>query len=618
MLHGFRHTPQSLTGAVAVPTIGLMTAIPFRHFVEVRRAWSPAISPDGTNLAYVSDLTGYPEAYLHRGRDREPLLLTEFRERVGRVRWTPDGRLLVLDTDLGGDERWAIRTVSPDGTVHRTLSRAPEVMHILGEVSPDGRLLSIGTNARDPARFDVCVMDIRTGITRVVLADDRSHFPGPFSPDGRFILASTMYGSFRQELLLVPVRDGEPMRLTPEEGEVRHLSPAFDATGTGVLVLTDRDRDFLGLARIDLESRAVERLHAPSDRDVALFALSGDGSTAFLAENHRGWSRLLALDLASGAVRPVGHPVGTVVDLAISRDGSRGAFGLTTPACPGEIHTADLTAGESVRATLCPREGVPEGIAILPVEVRFRSFDDVEIPGWLHMPTGFSGRRPAIVKLHGGPESQARPGYDPIVQYLLSRGFAVYEPNVRGSTGYGRRFAALDDRRLRFDAVKDLAEAARFLKEDGRVDADRLSLLGGSYGGFMVLAGLAFFPDLWCAGVDICGIANFRTFLANTGPYRREWRMAEYGDPATDGDFLDEISPVHHAERIRAPLLVIQGANDPRVPVDEAEQILAAVRRGGGVAEYLAFPDEGHGIVKLPNRLRAYEAVVEFLKQHGR
>jgi dipeptidyl aminopeptidase/acylaminoacyl peptidase len=228
-----------------------------------------------------------------------------------------------------------------------------------------------------------------------------------------------------------------------------------------------------------------------------------------------------------------------------------------------------------------------------------------------------SDPRPAVIKVHGGPESQARPWYDPVVQYLVHRGFAVYEPNVRGSTGYGRRYAALDDKRLRFDAVKDLAEAATFLGNGGRVDGDRISLLGGSYGGFMVLAGIAFFPDLWRSAVDIVGIANFKTFLEETGPYRRKWREAEYGTIEEDGDFLDEISPVHHADRIRAPLLVIQGANDPRVPQAEAEQIVAAVRANGGHADYRLYDDEGHGIVKLPNRIDAYEAIVEFLLEHG-
>ena len=177
-------------------------------------------------------------------------------------------------------------------------------------------------------------------------------------------------------------------------------------------------------------------------------------------------------------------------------------------------------------------------------------------------------------------------------------------------------FAALDDGPLRFDAVTDLAAAAEFLKASGRVDGNRLALLGGSYGGFMVLAGLAFHPDLWAAGVDIVGIANFRTFLEKTGPYRRKWRIAEYGDPVEDAEFLDRISPVHHADRIRAPLLRIQGANDPRVPTEEAEQIVSAIREGGGTAEYILFPDEGHGIVKLPNRLKAYEAITRFLEKH--
>jgi len=594
-----------------------MSEIPFQRFVEARRAYAPSLSPDGAALAFVSDLTGYPEACLFQGRDREPLMLTEFRERVDEILWTPDGRRLVLDTDLGGDERWAIRTVRPDGSDHRALSRDPEVIHLMGKVSPDGRWLSCATNHRDPAVFDLGVIDLETGVLRCLGGRDGSDLPGPISPDGRWIVVSRMYGSFRQELFLVCRETRVVHRLTPEGEWHRHLAPAFEPGGSSLLLLTDRDRDFLGLARLPFETREPEWLHAPDDRDVEGLALSADGRTALLATNVRGLSELLLHRVDTGETVPVDHPRGVVGGLSISADGSRAAFGLAHAASAPEVYTLDVAEGRVERATFSPREGLDEAEMVRPEEVRFASFDGTEIPGWLYVPPGFSGPRPAVVKVHGGPESQARPVYDPVVQYLLSLGFAVYEPNVRGSTGYGRAFAARDDKRLRFDAVRDLAECARFLREDGRVDGGKLSLLGGSYGGFMVLAGLAFFPDLWASGVDLCGLANFRTFLANTGPYRRDWRIAEYGDPEEDGEFLDSISPVHHADRIRAPLLVLQGANDPRVPPDEAEQIVRAVERHGGVARYLVFPDEGHGIVKLPNRLKAWEEVVRFLTEFG-
>lgn len=590
-----------------------MSEVPFRRFVEVRRALAPALSPDGAELAYVSDLSGYPEAYRWQGPQREALRLTEFRERVGRIRWTPDGRRLVLDTDLGGDERWAIRTVRPDGQEHRALSRDPATIHLLGEVSPDGTRITCATNARDPALFDLAVADLGTGLLTPLLATDASNLPGPFSPDGRWVLAIRPAGSFRQELLLVSTEDGRALPLTEEEGDVRYAEPVFERSGASLLLLTDRGRDFLGLARLSLETREVEYLHAPDDRDVEHFAAAADGSVVLLAENVRGFSRLLLFRPADGRQKAVDHPEGVVGEVEMARNGHRAAFSLSNAACPSEVFLLDVGTGEIARATNSPRDGVAEEEMVRPEEATFASFDGTEIPGWLYLPPGKSRPVPAVVHVHGGPESQARPVYDPVLQYLLSRGIAVYAPNVRGSTGYGRRFAALDDREKRFDAVRDLAESTRFLAGTGRIDPDRIAVMGGSYGGFMALAGLTFFPDLWSAGVSVCGIANFRTFLKNTGPYRRSWRIAEYGDPERDAEFLDSISPALHADSIRAPLLVIQGANDPRVPRDEAEQIVHAVGARGGIAQYLLFRDEGHGIVKLENRHKAWEAVVRFL-----
>ena len=594
-----------------------MAEIPFRLFIEARRAYAPALTPDGRGLAYVSDLTGYPEAWLSQGRGRPPWQLTEFRERVGRIRWSPHGRLLVLDSDLGGDECWAIRALRPDGTGHMTLSGAPEVMHLMGEISPDGRAVSVSTNLKNRALFAPGIINIATREIRTLNGDDCSYLPGGFSPDGRFVLALRMFGSFRQEPVLFPVAGGEPIPLTTENGPVRYLSPTFDRNNRSILVLTDKGRDYLGLARINRKTKKLTWLHAPEDRDVELLARAPKGDVALLAENERGWSRLLAVRLDTGELVPLDHPRGQVTGIDISADGIRGAFALSQAGSPSEVYLADLTTGETEQGTDSPCGDVDCDEFIVPEEVVFNSFDGLPIPGLLYVPKGYSDPRPAVVKVHGGPEGQARPAFDPVVHYLLSRGFAVYEPNVRGSTGYGRKFAALDDGRLRFDAVTDLAHAAKFLREDGRVDADRLSLLGGSYGGFMVLAGLSFHPELWSAGVSICGIANFRTFLEKTGPYRRAWRAAEYGDPVTDAEFLDQISPVHHADKIKAPILVIQGANDPRVPVSEAEQIVSAVTAAGGVAEYKLFADEGHGIVKLENRLTAWEAVVRFLENYG-
>src|SRR5207237_7353070 len=227
--------------------------------------------------------------------------------------------------------------------------------------------------------------------------------------------------------------------------------------------------------------------------------------------------------------------------------------------------------------------------------------------------SGARGGAPCVVIVNGGPEGQYRPTFQAVAQYLASAGFAVLAPNVRGSTGYGRAYLHLDDVRKRMDSVADLAHAAYWLRDSGRADPKRIAVYGGSYGGFMVLAALTTYPDLWAAGVDIVGIANFVTFLENTGPWRRKLREAEYGSLEQDREFLAQISPIHRVDRITSPLFVVHGANDPRVPVGEAEQIVAALRSRNVPVEYMRFEDEGHGLIKRANRLVAYPAIARFL-----
>jgi dipeptidyl aminopeptidase/acylaminoacyl peptidase len=223
---------------------------------------------------------------------------------------------------------------------------------------------------------------------------------------------------------------------------------------------------------------------------------------------------------------------------------------------------------------------------------------------------------PVVVDIHGGPESQRRPSFASVTQYLLNNGYAVFEPNVRGSSGYGKAYSGLDDVENRMDSVKDIREGVGWLHDHPEVDPDRVVAMGGSYGGFMVLASVTEYPDLWAAGVDIVGIANFVTFLENTGDWRRSLREAEYGSLDDDREFLESVSPINNIDRIEAPLFVLHGENDPRVPVGEAEQIVEEAREQGVPVRKLIFEDEGHGFAKLDNRIEAYREIVDFLAEH--
>jgi dipeptidyl aminopeptidase/acylaminoacyl peptidase len=299
-----------------------------------------------------------------------------------------------------------------------------------------------------------------------------------------------------------------------------------------------------------------------------------------------------------------------------SRDGGQLAFGYSSPLVPGDVWVHDTPTGAVRRLVTSPCD--VDSATFVPGQlVRFASFDGVEVPAFVFRPRRRSTgqRHPVVVVVHGGPESQWRPSFSPLVQYLVARGYAVVAPNVRGSTGYGRRYEHLDDVERRLDSVADLAAVHDWIAGTGDLDPDRCALYGGSYGGYMVLSGLVHHPERWAAGIDVVGIANLVTFLEHTAAWRRAWREREYGSLETDRALLERLSPLTYVDRLRAPLLIVHGRNDPRVPLGEAEQIYAVARAKGLRAELLVYDDEGHGLAKLANRLDAYPRVASFLDE---
>ncbi|MFT4947581.1 MAG: dipeptidyl aminopeptidase/acylaminoacyl peptidase, partial [Natronomonas sp.] len=349
-----------------------------------------------------------------------------------------------------------------------------------------------------------------------------------------------------------------------------------------------------------------------------------------------GYTELALGELTDGGLRELSMPdlPGSVAGgVSFGPDGERIALSSSGRRFNTNVSVVDLTAlrqladegtalagdsaGAATRWTQASTAGIPRETFVEPTLVRYESFDGREIPAFFSLPEEVpDGGAPVIVDIHGGPESQRRPSFSGLRQYFLAEGYALFEPNVRGSAGYGRGYTHLDDVENRMDSVADIEQAVEWLTNHGAVDPDRIVAKGGSYGGFMVLAALTEYPDLWAAGVDVVGIANFVTFLENTGSWRRELREAEYGSLDADREFLESISPTNNIEAIEAPLFVLHGANDPRVPVGEAEQIAEQAREQGVSVRKLIFEDEGHGISKLDNQIEAYSAVVDFLGDH--
>jgi dipeptidyl aminopeptidase/acylaminoacyl peptidase len=593
----------------------------FSRFLNVRSAYGPSFDGRGT-LSFLSDLTGLPQVWALGAAGRWPEQLTYGLERVTQASAQPGGRWRVVASDRGGDERHQLALLVGPGD-SRPLTADPEVIHTVGVWSPDGRAIAFASNRRHAAFFDVYLQGLPAGEPTLVFAADGVHEPVAWSPDGAYLVVERRNTPSDQELLLVRLDGSEPVRTVSPPGAARYHSVAFEPSGRALLLATDHERDFLGTARLDLATGALRFLEEPT-WDVEYQALRPDGRLLARAINVDGDSRLEVLDLATGDRAPVdGLPPGAVADprwgsaLCWSQDGRRLAVGWTTPQDPPDVWVYDAATRAVERWTASGRAGL-ERDALAPAEtVRYPTFDGREVPAFFYRPRGArpDGTLPVVVNVHGGPESQARPIWNPVNQYLVSRGFGVLAPNVRGSTGYGNAYAHLDDVRRRMDAVRDLRAAAEWLVASGWAHPRRIGVLGGSYGGFMVLAALTTDPEVWAAGVDLVGIANFVTFLEQTSPWRRPLREAEYGSLAADRAFLEEISPIHRVDRIVAPLFVVHGANDPRVPIGEAEQIVAALRARSRPVEYLRFDDEGHGLVRLANKLVAYPRIAAFLER---
>jgi dipeptidyl aminopeptidase/acylaminoacyl peptidase len=613
-----------------------------------------------TRSAYLVDLDDSPEA---DGRERLLVLsnltgtmqlcelvdgelheLTALPESVSDAAYldgpSTGARRAVIASAVGGNERDQLYLLDLDAAAEtpvcsvdelQALSADPDHGHHFAGASPDGRLIAYTSNRHNGVEFDLWTLDLEGGEHRLLWAGGGWCHPGSgFSPDGR--LVSVLLSSKRpldDDLVLVDVESGEAHWPLPHPDEPALLGAPTWIDARSFYVAANLGSDFRAILRHDLDSGETETLPGTGVGADSIGLIRADSGQTVLVENRDCATPMFVYNAAGGddgadaeAGRgeqipwPAGEP-GISANLLpapkLSRDGRRLYFTLTTPRGNADVYRCELGAQTVTRLTHSPSDVDPD--SLVPAELHtISSFDGEPVQLFLYRPASGEANPPVVTIVHGGPESQSQLMFNPIAQALAAAGYGVVVPNVRGSTGYGKRFAALDDTVRRLDSVADLAAVHGALAELG-FDPARAALWGGSYGGYMVLAGVSMQPELWAAGVDIVGISDLVTFLENTSAYRRAYREAEYGSLEHDRDFLVRASPMTYVDQIRAPLFVIHGRNDPRVPVTEAEQLEANLRARNVPCELVIYENEGHGLARLENRLDAYPRAIAFLDQ---
>lgn len=579
-------------------------------------------------------------AQVHRvrapGGDRSQL--TFFPEKVTGARFRPaGGESFVFGRDVGGNERYQNFRFDPD-TGAATLLSDGKSRNSLGVWSRSGTKLAYTStrgNGRDNDLYVTDPTDPKSDAKVATLGVGWSVLD--WAPGDGAVLAVEYVSVNESYLWAVDVTTGAKAALTPKGGEPAAYSGGqFTPDGKAVWTATDRGAEFHRLTRVDVATKEQTQFAADVAWDVEEFELSPDGKTLAFVTNEDGVGTLRLLDTATGKERarpklPPGsasglkfHPKG--VEPAVSRidlsklDRNLLGFNLTSAKVPGDVFSLAVGTGEVVRWTESETGGLNAAAFAEPQLVKWKSFDDRTISGFLYPPAAkFKGKRPVIINIHGGPESQARPGFLGASNYYTTElGVAVLFPNVRGSAGYGKTFLKLDNGLKREDSYKDIAALLDWVKTRPDLDADRVMVTGGSYGGHMTLAVATYYPDRVRCAVDVVGISNLRTFLENTEPYRRDLRRAEYGDerdPETRA-FMERTAPVNNVSKISRPLFVVQGQNDPRVPAGEADQMVRALKARGTPVWYLLAKDEGHGFAKQKNREFQAAATALFVQRH--
>jgi dipeptidyl aminopeptidase/acylaminoacyl peptidase len=588
-------------------------------------SWGDAwFSPDGEKLLVAGNPTGVINAFVIPTAGGAPQQITDSQvSAIQPAGWFPTGGRILYLSDQGGNENDHLFVRDAQGAV-RDLTPGDKLKAAFEGWSTDDRSFFFTTNERDPHDFDLYEMTVDGYQRTLLFRNEGAYVIGPISRDRRYVALVKTESTSDGDLYLYDRTTGKLADLTTHSGESTHVPTDFSPDGKSLYYTTTEDTEFARLMRYDLaagKSTEVLRL----DWDVSFAHFSRDGRFFEVGINRDARTEVRLFE--EPGMRPVKLPEMADADLGeltFSPDGRRMAFYAESSRSPRNLYVVDVadlahaTPRQLTRAMSPDLD--PAALAAARV-VRFKSYDGVEIPGLLYQPHQADPQHPvpALVWVHGGPGGQSRVGYNPLIQFLVNHGYAVFAINNRGSSGYGKTFFRMADRKHGNADLGDCVASKQMLAATGWVAPDRIGILGGSYGGYMVLAALAFRPQEFAVGVDLFGVSNWVRTLASIPPYWASERKALYkmiGDPQVDGDYLRRISPLFHADQIERPLIVLQGENDPRVLRAESDEIVAAARQRGTPVVYEIYPNEGHGFARKDTQIKADQAILDFLVKY--
>lgn len=600
------------------------------QFLKIRVPGMVRMAPDGT--IYARD---FPDGLnqLYRRGPGEPITaqgkkVTSFPDGMAGYSISPDGKWLTLEAAAGGNENNQVFLYNHSSEEIKPVLQNAKVQHSVNAWLRDGSGFIYTANDPSPRDFYIYRYDIASGKSTQLLGKTGQWTCADVTSDGKRLLVAEFRSISDSSMYVLDAETGNLTELTAKsaEGTASNNPISFTTDEKGIFFGSDFEN---GIAQLytrdaaDATKPPKAFLPALNDKDLDGVELNHARTLLATVHNEDGYGRMRVFYLpepASAAMSPIPPAVVGVNHI----EGSKVIYTVANSTTPGITYVQEIPppkdrtfkSAEAINARL-DTESVDLSTFRLPDLIKFKSFDGLEIPAFLYLPAGAQKGKPIpfVVNFHGGPEGQFRPGFDRTTQYLVSQGYGVLQPNVRGSTGYGRKFHMMDNYKNRWDSVKDGAEAARWLVKEGYAEKGRIAAYGGSYGGFMSVATIIEGADVFGASINVVGIVNMKTFLEQTSGYRQKLREVEYG-PLSDPEFLLSVSPIKRIDEIKVPMMIAHGLNDPRVPVGEAMQLAVALQKRGDEPELLYFPDEGHGFQKLENRIIFSERMVKFLDKH--